>query len=186
MSGVNPPTGFSDEDVNQFVNMAQTMASKSVLTHICDILAEAPDRGYAAADRLIERVEKAKPNNFSGYTHIDITGMDIKLHISLTICPNDYKAEIEVPPDDAFIKDLYGQYNFIKQLAVAYWQQFQRENTDLFDRIKQARPDVDFTELKISSPDATTLYFDKECSRRIGLLPYYVDKHGKPLRKGKK
>ncbi len=180
---------FSDEEITEFINMGKTLASKSVLTALMYVIEDGKSKGCdpAEADRLKERITALMPVNFCGYTEVEITGMDIKLRIQLTICEQDYKTAIDVPDDPAFIKDLYGQYGFLKKTATIYWKQFCEEQPLIYKRICHYRKDIDFNELVIDPTNPTTLYFDPECSRRIGIFCYYVDKSGNPFKKvGKK
>jgi hypothetical protein len=100
----------------------------------------------------------------------------------LTLAERGYKAEISVP-DAKYAGDLYRQYNFLKQIAVAYWQQFVEDYNALYKRICTYRKDVNFSELVIDSANPTTLYFDPASKMRVGVFPYYTDASGKPLRK---
>jgi hypothetical protein len=128
------------------------------------------------ADRLVRQVKKTMEYDYSGYVDVEISNCDISLRIQLTLCNADYVAAIEVPNDEKFIKDLYDQYNFLKQAAISYWKQYKAEYPDLV-------AEIGIQDLVIDEKSPTTLYFDPLCPKRIGLFPYYVDAKGNPLRK---
>ncbi len=169
---------FTEAEIDDFINMGTKITSKAVLAGVCEVLRAST---HANAVRLIERLEKLMPAA-AGVIEIELAGLDMKLNIALTLCPVDYAADIPVPDDAGFKKDLYTQYDMIKQLAVAYWKQFATDYEGLVTQLKECCPGANFNELTIgkTSTDNTTLYFDITCAKRIGVFPYYTDMNGLP------
>jgi len=174
---------FSRDEIEGFIHMGQRITSKAVLTAACEVLKTS---SHKDAERLVARLEKLIPKA-AGVVVIDLHGMDMKLNISLSVCPADYVAEILVPEDDGFKRDLYQQYDNIKKLAVTYWKQFSEDNKILVDQLNECCPGV-FDDLKIGEGAAsTTVYFDAGCPKRAGVFPYYTDLKGQPfVKKGGK
>lgn len=181
----NAKDKFSEKEIDDFIQLGRILSSKSVLSGLIEVLKEGPSRGFSTpeSDRLVKRITALMPCAYSGFTNIEITGMDIRLNLSLTICEKDYVTAVDGPDDPEFIKDLYAQYNFLKNTASAYWKQFCQEQPDIYNRICQYRTDIDFSELVVDTDSPTTMYFDPLCTKRIGILAYYVDKNGKPYMK---
>lgn len=183
---------FTEKEIGDFLNMAARLASKSILNALIEVISEHIEKGFDSVegDRLIGRIRELMPYKEAGYTRIelDLPGMNIgELHISLSLVPLGYRTEIDVPPNDEFIKDLCKQYVFIKQTACAYWKQFCEENQEIAKRVREYCNDIDFSELVIDPANNTTLYWDPACKKRIGIFCYYVDKQGKPfVKKGNK
>ena len=175
---------FSEKEVEDFVNMGKILASKAVLSALTAVINDGVTMNLSAttAERLSGRVKSLMPYEYSGYADVELAGMDIRLRIQLALCNRNYKAEVQVPDDEGFIKDLYTQYDFLKKMAIAYWKSFMEDNADLVTEIMEYRADVDFTMMTIDSSSPTTLYFDPNCEKRVGLLPYYVNKQGVPMR----
>lgn len=168
---------FTREEIENFIHMGRRITSKAVLTAACEVLRLST---HVDAPRLIARIEKLRPAA-AGVVVIDLNGLDMKLNITLSICQADYAADLLVPDDPEFKKDLYKQYDNIKQLAVAFWKQFTEEESGLFAQLKECCPGA-FDELKIGTGNAsTTVYFDEACPKRAGVFPYYTDLEGKPF-----
>lgn len=174
---------FSEQEIDDFIHMAKKITCKAVLTHVCEILKTVE---HTDAPRLIARLEKLMPVA-AGCIIVDLAQIEMKLNISLSICPRDYVASIPVPDDPGFKQDLYSQYDAVKKLAVQYWRQFSEDEADLVTQIAAACPNVNFDELVIGSGTAnTTLYFDETCPKRCGIFPYYTDLSGRPfVKRGK-
>jgi hypothetical protein len=183
---------FSSREIDDFLNMASKLSSKAILTAVVCIITEGIERGLDAKEgnRLAGRIREIMPYKEAGYTCIELNLPDLKLNlnISLSLVDVGYKTEIDVPPNKEFINDLCKQYVFTKQTACAYWKQFCQEQPEIIQRLREYRPDVDFSELVIDPTNDTTMYFDPECKKRVGIFCYYTDRQGKPFYKkgGKK
>lgn len=175
---------YSQEEIDGIIKMGKTMASKAVLSMLVSVIEEGPDRGYDPAEckKLVKLVRKRMPCNYSGFLQCEFAEIDFKLNISLTLATRDYQAEISIP-DAKYAGDLFRQYNFLKSIAIAYWQQFVEDYNALYKRICQYRSDVNFSELTVDTASPTTMYFDPNSKARVGILPYFVSADGKPLRK---
>lgn len=175
---------YSQEEIDGIIKMGKVMASKAVLSMLISVIEEGPGRGYDSAEceKLVKLVRQRMSYDYSGFVQCEFAETDFKLNISLTLAERGYQAEISVP-DAKYASDLYRQYNFLKSIAVAYWQQFVEDHSALYKRICQYRSDVNFSELTVDEASPTTLYFDPKSKMRVGLLPYYTDASGRPLRK---
>jgi len=173
---------FSETEIDDFINMGTKLTSKAVLSAALEVLRTST---HADAPRLIERFTRLIPQA-AGVIIVDLNGLDMKLNIALSICPRDYIADIMVPDDPSFKKDLYSQYDLLKNLAMAYWKQFTEDNAGLITQMKECCPTANFDELTVGIGDAnTTLFFDDACEKRAGVFPYYTDKNGLPyVKKG--
>lgn len=168
---------FTPDEINNFINMGRKLAGKSVLSALCHILTE---RGDSVGAALADRVRGLIPYDYSGYIDIEFSEISYKLHICLSIVDKNYKTEISVPSEH-YAQDLYNKYNFIKQIAIAYWKQWNEEQPALMKEISDYRPDIDFGELNVDPANPTTMYICPESSKRVGIFCYYVDPRGKPL-----
>jgi hypothetical protein len=175
---------YSKEEIDGIIKMGKIMASKAVLSMLVSVIEEGPARGLDSAEckKLVELVRARMPYDYSGFLQCEFAEIEFKLNISLTLAERGYQAEISVP-DAKYAGDLYKQYNFLKSVAVAYWQQFVEDYNALYKRVCQYRNDVNFSELVVDQASPTTLYFDPNSKMRVGLLPYYTDASGRPLRK---
>lgn len=171
---------FSDDEVAKFINLGNVLASKSVLHALCHVLHDGRDK--KVGHELVKKVTELMPYDYSGHSSISFHEIPYKLNIFLSLVDRNYRTDIDIPSED-YSKDLYEQYNFLKKVAVAYWKQFSEENPDLLKEISIHRPDLDFTSLIIDANNPTTMYFDPECSKRIGIFCCYVDEKGVPFYK---
>ena len=175
---------YTKEEINAVIKMGEQMASKAVLTMLISVIEEGPTKGFDKKEcsELVRLVKQRMKYEYSGYMQCEFDEIDFKLNISLTIADRVYQADISIP-DARYAKDLYDKYNFLKRIAVAFWAQFVEENNALFKRICAYRKDVNFAELVVDQKSPTTLYFDPDSKKRVGILPYYVDAQGRPLLK---
>jgi hypothetical protein len=172
---------FNRDEINNFITMGKQLASKAVLSALVCVLRENGPvddiAGKSAREkesaRLIKKIEKLMPYDYSGFVTCSFKEIPYILNITLSLVNRDYKTDIDIP-HESYAKDLFEQYNFLKNIACAYWRQFSEENPTLIERIAKHRPDVDFNSLVVDQNSPTTLYFDANCPRRIGLFCYYT------------
>ena len=178
---------FSEDEVNDFINSGKKLASKAVLSALICVIKEGSAKNLSAdeATRLTKKIEKLMPYNYSGFVQCAFKETSYLLNICLSLVDKDYKTDIDIP-HASYARDLFQQYDFLKNIAVAYWKQFCEEQPELLKRIADYRRDVDFSQLIIDPNNPTTMYFDPECARRVGLFAYYVDQQGRPFYKKKK
>lgn len=175
---------FSDEEVQKFISMGKTLASKSVLSLLIKTIEEGPvKKGFSKeeCDRLVKKITLRMPYNYSGYVTCAFKEFPHLLHITLSIVDKDYKTCIDIP-HESYARDLFEKYDFLKNTARAYWKQFCEEESELFDRVCRYRSDIDFSDLVIDPTNPTSLYFDEAAIFRISIFCYYT-LNGKPLYK---
>ncbi len=177
---------FSTAEIENFIKLGKVMTSKAILSAVVCVVMEGPSKGFARdeADRLKKKIEKLITEKGAGYTQVAFRETSMKLNICLSLVDRQYKTDISIPSTD-YARDLFRQYDFIKNTAVAYWRQFAQENPSLYKRICDYRSDVDFSELTIDEKNPTTLYFDPACAKRVGIFCYYVDEDGNAYYKKK-
>lgn len=175
---------YTPEELDGIIKMGKKMASKAVLSMLISVIEEGPARGLDSGEckKLTTLIRERMPFDYCGFLQCEFAEIDYKLNISLTLAERGYCAEISVP-DAKYANDLYRQYNFLKSIAAAYWQQFTEDYKALYKRICEYRSDVNFSELVVDKDSPTTLYFDPGSKMRVGIFPYYVNAQGKPLRK---
>lgn len=173
---------FSQDEIDKFITMGRQLASKAVLSALVCVLREGPSKNLSANEskKLVKRVEKLMPYQYSGYVQCAFKEIPYLLNISLSLADRDYKVQTDIP-HESYAKDLYSKYDFLKQIAIAYWKQFSEEQPELIKRIIEYRTDVDFSKLFIDPQNPTTMYFDPNCKKRISLFTYYVDQNGQPF-----
>lgn len=178
---------FTDDEVTKFITMGKQLASKSVLSAVICILREGPEKGKDAGEstRLIKKIEKLMPYDYSGFVQCAFNETPLLLNISLSLVARDYRTDVNVP-HESYANDLFGKYDFLKNIAAAYWKQFNEEQPELMKRVADYRPDIDFSNLIVDENNPTTLFFDPECKMRLGIFCYYVDQHGRPFYKRKR
>jgi hypothetical protein len=169
--------GFSKEELDSFINAAKRLASKSVLTSVISIIENAGGNAH----ELIEDIKKHMLD-YAGYVQCTFKEITWKLNISLSIVEKGYRTSIDIP-NESYAQDLFDQYNVLKRIAVAYWQQFLEDNAGLYKRICDQCPGTDFSRLIIDPDNPTTMYFDPNSSKRIGIFCYYMDENGRPFYK---
>jgi hypothetical protein len=175
---------FSQQEIDGIIKTGKIMASKAVLSMLISVIEEGKEKGFDSAecDKLVKLIRGRMPYDYCGFVQCEFEETDFKLNISLTLAERGYKAEISVP-DAKYAQDLYSQYNFLKGVAVAYWQQFVEDYNALYKRICAYRKDVDFSVLTIDAASPTTLFFDPKSKMRVAVFPYYTNAQGQPLRK---
>lgn len=168
---------FSSEEIASFVTLGKRLAGKAVLSMVIDLA-----RAHGASKQLTKRLTKAIPFDCSGFIQCSFTEIPYKLNVSLSIVDKDYRTSIDIPHAD-YVNDLYTKYNFLKDIAQAYWSQFAEENAGLYKELVVLCADVDFSKLHSEESNPTTMYFDASSAKRIGIFCYYVNEAGAPLRK---
>jgi hypothetical protein len=171
---------FSKTEIEDFVKMGKILASKSVLSALIELIKESPERGFdkKESDRLVKKIGKLLPYDYSGFTSISFKEVPHILNLSLTVAPKGYKVVTDIP-HESYAPDLYKQYDFLKNIAVAYWVQFSQDHPEVYKRICDYRNDVDFSNLIVDPELPTSLYWDPESAKRISLFSYYM-LNGKP------
>jgi hypothetical protein len=170
---------FSREEIETFIKSGKILASKSVLSALISLIEEGPERGLDASEskRLAKKVRGVMPYNYCGYCSMSFHEMPYVLNISLTLAKNDYKTTIEVPSDE-YAQQLYGYYNFLKNIAQAFWKQWQQDHPEVYKRVSEylAKPpmSVDISELKIDDEISTSLVWDKTSRQRVSLICYWT------------
>ncbi len=171
---------YSDKEIDDFVNMGKKIASKTVLTALKEAVMVGPAKGDDAgeAQKICAKIDKLMPYNYCGYVNIEMKEISSQLNLCLSIVPKDYKTDISIPSED-YVQELYSQYDYLRKTAIAYWHTWMGENPDLLKRIADYRRDVDFSKLRMNRENATTLFWDEEANKRIGIFAYYTDGNGR-------
>jgi len=173
---------YGKDEIDRFITMGKQLAGKVVLGALIWVIEEGPKKGKSAATakKLVRRITDLIPYPYSGFLQIFFKEIPYRLNISLSLTPRDYKTAIDIP-HDSYAKEMFDKYDFLRNTATAYWQQFSEENSQLLGQICNYRSDVDFTSLVTDADNITTMYFDPDAAKRIGILCYYVDENGKPF-----
>jgi hypothetical protein len=171
---------FSKSEIDDFIAMGKVLASKPVLSALIELINESPERGFdkKESDRLVKKISKLMPYKFAGHTSISFKEVPHILNLSLVIAPKDYKVITDIP-HESYAADLYKQYDFLKNIAVAYWCQFSQDHSEVYKRVCDYRSDIDFSNLIVDPELPTTLYWDPESAKRVSLFSYYT-LNGKP------
>jgi hypothetical protein len=174
---------FSTDEVESFIAMGRKLASKSVLSSLICLLKEGPDRGLdkKVSARLAKEVAELMPYDYSGFTSISFKEVPHILNLCLSLVDRGYKTDVMIP-HDSYAKDLFAQYDFLKNIAIAYWRQFAGEQPELYKEICDYMCDVDFSNLLVDDRNPTVMYWDVNQKKYIGLFAYYM-LNGKPFYK---
>lgn len=167
---------YSENEINDFINMGERISSKPVLTALSEVIKH---KASVNAQELCAEIEEFKPYRDCGYVSLEFNETPMHLNICLSIVDRDYTTVVDIPSRD-YINELFSKYDFLKQIAVSYWHTFCERNMEFMERVRAACPDVDFTKLKTDSETKTTLFWDEETPKRVGIFCYYVDRDGKP------
>ena len=171
---------YSEEEIRKYVNMSKLLAREPIFRLIRKMLKAKSDTEY---DDLIARMGRICEEKAGAHAPLAIPKemrKDIgihKLHIWLATGPKTHKPETAAPTQE-FAETIYKQYNFLKNIAVAYWKQFQRDHADIMAELTAIFGEP-VQELKIPEDNITTLCFDPRFNERIVLMAAFVDKNGK-------
>lgn len=170
-------SAFTPEEARQFTEMGAILAGKAVMYALAEVVAMNP----AAPAALVARVRAAAPFNYCGYTKIEFGDPEIPyiLNVSLTLAERIHRTRISIP--SGFEQDLYKQYEFLKQIAIAYYKHWTIDNAALIAEITPYCPGADLSELRVDPANLTSLYFDADCPKRASVFCYYTTLDGKPL-----
>lgn len=184
------------EDIDNMINLNRKFAEKAVLTVLLETISVATpaEDGTNMSKNKLKKLQRTIENRIPkscGYTQIEFDDTDDKLNISLAKVAADYAANVWIP-ENADPQEIMREFNMLKKAARSYWMQFTEENVDIIEQIKHARPDIEWcvTEigdemnsttggLTVDVKSPTTMYFDPNCSIRVGIFPYYVGPDGK-------
>jgi hypothetical protein len=164
------------DNVEDIKSVGAKLAAKTVSAVLIATLGDSPPAHITAG------IHSRTAYNYSGFMELEMAETEYKLCISLSVTPRDYKVAVDVPSEN-YATDLYARYNFLKVVAIAYWKQFCEDHTTFIELVKQFKPDIDFSTLRIDPDNPTTLYFDPDCPVRVGIFCYYKDKNGKLFHK---
>jgi hypothetical protein len=154
---------------------ASVVSSKPVLSALIHALQTADP---AAPETLIDAIRAEMPYDYCGYLQLGFNETQYLLNISLSLVSKDYVASIDVP-NEQYAAELYKQYDLIKVIAIAYWRQFVADHAELIDKIRAILPEIG--ELTVDPNSPTTMYFDYNSSKRVGIFAYYVTADGSPI-----
>ena len=170
---------ISNEEITNLINLGKQTANKSVLTALICLIEEAMENGsdVVIGKQLIDELMKLRLD-FCYRVQCEFEETSYILNICLSIVNCDYRTSVDIP-SEKYTNDLYDKYNYLKQMAQIYWKHFCMYNGDLVNRIKEYRSDINITDLIIDEDNPTTLYFDKNSKRRIGIFCFYSDTNGK-------
>lgn len=173
-----PTETLSPEQLKQMVDLGKKMASKPVLNALI-VLVNSVNSPKSA--KLAKKIKKTISYNYSGFIQAEFDDLEFKLNICLSLVDRDYTANIDVPSLE-YAKDLYEKYNYLKHIAIAYWVQYTEDNKKLYAEIC-AHLNTNAVLLQVDETNPTTLFFDPDCAKRVGIFPYYVDANNKPYYK---
>jgi hypothetical protein len=156
---------YSQSEMMNIIKTGIEMSAKPVLEAASLNLRE---HGYAD---LAERVMGMCPVKNTGYMSCTIDEVDLVLNISLCVVKKDYKSSISIP-HEKYANDLFANFNALKQMATAYWLQFQNDNADLVKEIHNIDPNC---ALVVDEANPTTMYFGRDYPYRVGIFCYYTD-----------
>jgi|TARA_R110002153_G_scaffold155933_4_gene308070 hypothetical protein len=189
------PGNFSETEVEKFVKMGKVLAGKAVLSYLMEVIKECGSvkvvmkdgrEDVGAADResakLCKMIKKAIPFDYSGFTQCEFEEVPYKLNITLSIVDAGYKTDIAIP-DSSYVNEILKQYQFLKEVATAYWNEFIKSNGSLFARAQKYCGGLDISKLHSSDENPTVLYFDPCTKKQIGIFAYYVDSDNRPLKR---
>lgn len=167
---------FTKEEVVSFIDSCAIIASKTVIHAVIHVIEESPSKGFdkSIADDIVSRLHKLILYNYCGHISMTFEEITYPLKLFLTIVDKDYKTDIAIP-HKRYVNELCSKYEALRKLAVTYWQQFIINNYDLHNEIKSYRPDVNFDNLTVDPENITTMYFDPNSSKRIGIFCRYFD-----------
>lgn len=184
---------FTPEQIKDLIMVGRKLASKAVLSALAVVLTDATSPNYnkSEGDRLAKKINKLM-NRDCGFIQLEFDDREISMDVfdgqkfalncCLALVDKNYKTDVSIPHED-YAKPLYDNYNMLKTTAIAFWRQFMEDNSALYKRICSYRNDVDFSDLHIDENNPTTLYFDENCHKRVGIYCYYVNSEGKPFYK---
>jgi len=175
---------FSPEEIDNAINLGRKIAGKAVITALINVIEEGPQRGLSqrTSDQLVKKAKQLITYDYSASVQFSFVETTYLLNLCLSIVPKDYKTEVSLPSED-YIRELFENYDFLKTTACAYWKQLSAEKPKLLSKIAAYRKDVDFSDLIVDPNNPTTMYFDPECEKRIGIFAYYVSADGVPFYK---
>lgn len=152
----------TEEDINNIINTATRLCGHAVISLLCEY-----DMKYK------ELIADAP----WGYMQLALEETTDKLNINLVKVNKEYRCSVAIPR--GYEKALFEKYNMIKSLAVTYWAYLLIIHPELTGELKALAPDTDFSSLKVDNDNPTTLYFDKEYPKRLGIYCCYMDADGK-------
>lgn len=195
---------YSPEELDKFITMGAQFAAKSVLAVLCETImwAGGSDDAKVTAEQLVgdassqtsaatkeaatlcDEVTSRTPYKHAGHTRIEMAETDWELVVSLTMCPADYRMQIDLPSYD-YSQQLFTQCTALRRIARAYWATFREKYPELIERIaKFCNMDIagGFREFIAPGEEAgSTLGWHEEVPRRVGVFCYYVDGAGRPM-----
>jgi len=176
---------YSEDEINDFINMGHKFAGKSTLTALIELvnIKAVTSAQKAEAVRIVKKINKLMKYNFSGYISFEFREFTNVLNIQMSLSDKEYRLDIDVPPGDDYAKEILSRISWLKYVTIAYWKQFCTDNKSLFKRICDHCNDVDFDTLKISPDNPNSLYWDADQPKRVVVFAYYTTSDGRALYK---
>lgn len=163
------------QQLAEFIEMCKKLASKSIICYLKTLL-----EARSAPQKLIRKLEACMTYNYCGYLTVEFEETPVKLNISLSLVPRDYRTEIDIPSAD-YANDLIKQYNMLKAMALAYWVQFQTDHPALYAKLQTVLSDLDISAFRMDQSNPTTIYLDPMSEKRVGIFCYYTNPDGRPI-----
>ena len=167
--------------VEEFVKKGKQLASRAVLTFLCNLVKEGPARGLdkEECDELVALLEAKIEFDKCGRTEFKLESPKVYLCVSLTPSVRDFVPQIEVPDKETALQ-LYHMYDFVKTAAISYYAGFAMHNIDLIERLHKYMVGVDFTKIRLDEKIKTSMYIDPNAETRLSVQPFYTDYDGNP------
>lgn len=124
-------------------------------------------------EELKTELDKVLPFDKVGYMLGGFKDTKDKPVFQLYIVPKEYNLEVYSPP--RYVQSVYNALGFLLQCAQMYHVVMAQTNPQLINRMRELRPDVDFMLLKNDEKNKSTLYFDANLDKRIGVSCIWID-----------
>ena len=143
---------MNNYSLEQIINVSKLVAQKTVLFCLSKNLRELHTK---EGTKIARKLEKIVNPLCAGAMSCTFEEIEFKLNITLAVVPANYKTEISIP-NEGYAADLLTRYKMIKDLAIAYFSQFAKEEPTLFAEISAIIPQI---VLRVDELNPTTLYF---------------------------
>lgn len=173
---------YTEEEIRNFASMAVKLARAPVTLLLTKMITAANGR-----ESLAKEIQALCPEKSAFACPLKLpedVQKEIKMksiNVWLANGPKSHKTSIDVPNEE-FAKNVYANYEYLKRVAQAYWQQFQLQNPYLTSQLQELLgPEI--SELKVDEKNKTTMYFKEDFPDRIVILAAFADFEGNLYRK---
>ena len=173
--------GFKDEEIDILLNKCPILVGKVIRNYLIEIVKENLKDDSVEYLKMIEKLNTIDVPDHTGCIRIEFKETsDLILVLQIGIVEKEtHKFDIAFPSKQA-LNAIFFRIKKLVDTTGAYYKLLVMKYKDIFELLKIAIPQIDFSELKLNY-STWTMAFHSDSKKRIAPITYYVNKQNQPV-----